>query len=93
MKTTEATVEFGGAVIFVQTYSEEYFVPTSKVVKYSVGRTSSGHFWMLQLELVDRGTVCFGQYEDYDSAFKDLRELLGEIYGKKPEEYKTKCEI
>ena len=30
MKTTEATVEFGGAVIFVQTYSEEYFVPTSE---------------------------------------------------------------
>jgi len=85
MKTTEATVEFGGAVIFVQTYSKEYFVPTSNVVKYSVCQTSGGYFCTLQLELADRDTVCFGQYDDYDSAFSDLRELLGEIYGKKPE--------
>ena len=83
MKTTEVTVEFGGAVIFVQTYSKEYFVPTNNVVKYSVGQTSGGCFWTLQLELADRGTVCFGQYRDYNSAFSDLRELLGEIYGKK----------
>lgn len=83
MKTNEVTVEFGGAVIFVQTYSKEYFVPTSNVVKYSVGQTSGGYFWTLQLELTDRGTVCFGQYDDYDSAFSDLRELLDKIYGEK----------
>jgi len=85
MKTTEATVEFGGDIIFVRTYLHEYFIPTRNVVKYSVGETLGGYFWTLNLELTDRGTVCFGQYKDYDSAFKDLRELLGEIYGKKPE--------
>lgn len=86
MKTIEATVEYGGAVIFVNNYSEKYFVPTNNVVKYSVGKTSGGHFWTLQLELADKSTVCFGHYENYDTAFSDLRELLDTIYSEKKSE-------
>ena len=85
METTEVTVEFGGAIIFVNTHLTDCFIPTNNVVKYSVGTTLGGYFWEIRLELADRGTVSFGRYEDYDSAFSDLRELLGEIYAKKSE--------
>ena len=86
MKTIEATVEYGGAVIFVNNYSKKCFVPTNNVVKYSVVLTSGGYFWTLQLELTDKSTVCFGHYENDDAAFSDLRELLDTIYGEKKSE-------
>lgn len=93
MKTNEIRVERNGALLHIKTYSKEFYVPTINVCRFRIGQTGSGYFWTIDIDLANKSTENVGQYEDYDTAFADLRELMDLIYGPNPGDVGTTSEI